>query len=114
MSVPRLASNKTLENYRAVPLVVVKIEVSYGSEREETATRRRADERTRTADLISLRVISQALQGFAGCCKSPIFRAFSLLRFALCCTVLRSRWYQSGVKSSWIMVVGSFANQVRD
>jgi len=47
MSVPRLASNKTVvENYRAVPLVVVKIEVSYGSEREETATRRRADERT--------------------------------------------------------------------
>ena len=32
----------------------------------------RADERTRTADLISLRVIIQALQGCAGGCKCRI------------------------------------------
>jgi hypothetical protein len=39
-------------------------------------TKGRADERTRTADLISLRVISQALQGLARTCKSPILSGF--------------------------------------
>jgi hypothetical protein len=57
----------------------------------------RAEERTRTADPISLRVIGQALQGFAGDCKCCIFRGVSFLRLAECCTVLRSRWYQSGI-----------------
>src|ERR687898_608411 len=57
----------------------------------------RADERTRTADLISLRVITQALQGIAGGCKCRIFRGVSFLRLAQCCTVLRSRWYQIGI-----------------
>ena len=37
------------------------------------------------------------LQGFAGLCKCPISKGFSFLRFAPCCTVLRSRWCQSGV-----------------
>ena len=60
----------------------------------------RADERTRTADPNSLRVIIQALQGFAQGCKSPIDKPVSLLCFASCCTVLRSRWYQSGIKYS--------------
>ncbi|MDQ5827039.1 MAG: hypothetical protein M3441_22960 [Chloroflexota bacterium] len=47
MSVPRSARNKTVEdNYRGVALVVGEIEASYGSEREETATITRADERT--------------------------------------------------------------------
>ena len=32
--------------------------------------KRRADERTRTADLVYLRVIHQALQGVARACKS--------------------------------------------
>ena len=54
----------------------------------------RADERTRTADLPSLRVIIQALQGCAGHCNTRIDRLVSLLRLAGCCTVLRSRWYQ--------------------
>jgi hypothetical protein len=45
----------------------------------------------------SLRVITQALQGCAGGCKSRISRRLSLLRVAACCTVLRSRWYQSGI-----------------
>ena len=58
----------------------------------------RADERTRTADLISLRVITQALQGFAGDCKCRIFRGVSFPCLAPCCTVLRYRWCQSGVK----------------
>jgi hypothetical protein len=58
----------------------------------------RADERTRTADLPSLRVIRRALQGFAQPCKSRKSRRFSLLRFARCCAVLRSRWYQSGIR----------------
>ena len=31
-------------------------------------------------------------------CKSRIFRRISLLRIAVHCTVLRSRWCQSGVK----------------
>jgi hypothetical protein len=58
----------------------------------------RADERTRTADLRSLRVTIQALQGFAQVCKSRISKRFSLLWLAQCCTILRSRWYQSGIK----------------
>jgi hypothetical protein len=57
----------------------------------------RADERTRTAYPCSLRVIHQALQGVAQMCKSRISKQLSLLRVALCCTVLRSRWCQSGV-----------------
>ena len=60
--------------------------------------KKRADERTRTADLTSLRVSSQALQRVARVCKSPLSKRFSLLRIAACCTALRSRWYQSGVK----------------
>jgi hypothetical protein len=60
----------------------------------------RADERTRTADPSSLRVITQALQGCAGDCKCHIFRGVSFLRVAACCTVLRSRWYQSGIRTS--------------
>ena len=63
---------------------------------------RRADERTRTADLISLRVIHQALQGFARGCKSRISRRLSLLGVAACCTVLRSRWYQSGINPTLV------------
>jgi hypothetical protein len=62
----------------------------------------RTDERTRTADLSSLRVITQALQGCAQACKSRISKPVSFLCFAECCTVLRSRWYQSGVRSTWI------------
>jgi hypothetical protein len=46
----------------------------------------------------SLRVIIQVLQGFARACKSRISRPVSLLRLAACCTVLRPRWCQSGVK----------------
>jgi hypothetical protein len=37
------------------------------------------------------------LQGVAQECKSRIYKPFSILRFAACCTVLRSRWYQSGI-----------------
>jgi hypothetical protein len=37
------------------------------------------------------------LLGCAQACKSRIFRRLSLLRIAQCCTVLRSRWYQSGI-----------------
>ena len=58
---------------------------------------KRADERTRTADLVSLRVIIHALQRFARGCKSRKSRPVSLLWLAQCCTVLRSRWCQSGV-----------------
>jgi hypothetical protein len=47
----------------------------------------------------SLRVIHQALQGCIQACNSPIPKRLSLLWVAACCTVLRSRWYQSGIKS---------------
>jgi hypothetical protein len=57
----------------------------------------RADERTRTAYSCSLRVITHALQGCAGDCKCRIFRGVSFPYLAECCTVLRSRWYQSGI-----------------
>jgi hypothetical protein len=57
----------------------------------------RADERTRTAFLLQLRVINHVLQGFARACKSRISKPLSFLCFAPCCTVLRSRWCQSGV-----------------
>jgi hypothetical protein len=46
----------------------------------------------------SLRVITQALEGCAQACKSPISKRLSLLGVAPRCTVLRSRWYQSGIK----------------
>jgi hypothetical protein len=64
--------------------------------------KKRADELTRTADLISLRVIIQALQGFARGCKSRMYRPLAFLGSALKCTVLRSRWCQNGVRSTWI------------
>src|SRR5215208_1830375 len=61
------------------------------------AGKKRVDERTRTAFLLQLRVISHALLGFARACKSRITKPLSLLRVAACCTVLRSQWYQSGI-----------------
>jgi hypothetical protein len=66
------------------------------------SSKRRAYERTRIADLISLRVIGQALQECAGACKSRISKPVSFLCFVLCCTVLRSRWYQNGIKRSLV------------
>src|SRR5215203_1583617 len=48
----------------------------------------------------SLRVIGQPLQGCAGACKCRIFRGVSLPCVAARCTVLRSRWYQSGIKNA--------------
>jgi hypothetical protein len=68
----------------------------------------RADERTRTALLLQLRVITQELQGVAQTCKSPISKGVSFLYLAEGCTVLRSRWYQSGIKrppEHWWQVV---------
>ena len=50
----------------------------------------------------SLRVIGHALQGFAQGCISPISRQVFLLGVAECSTVLRSRWYQTGIKSTRI------------
>jgi hypothetical protein len=63
----------------------------------EICRKKRADERTRTADLISLRVIAQVLQGVAQTCKSLISKPIAVLWLAQCCTVLRSKWYQSGI-----------------
>jgi hypothetical protein len=63
----------------------------------ELRPNRRADERTRTAYPCSLLVIGQVLQGCAGACKSRISKPLSLLSVTRCCTVLRPRWYQSGI-----------------
>ena len=71
--------------------------IVYFSFLQDLQAKKRADERTRTADLISLRVIGHVLHGCAGSCKSRIFRGVSFLRVALCCTALRSQWCQSGV-----------------
>ena len=61
--------------------------------------RQRPDERTRTAHLLQLRVITQALQGCAEDCKCRIFRGVS---FSPACCVLHriafpvvSEWYQN-------------------
>jgi len=62
------------------------------------AGKRRTDERTRTAYPCSLRVITQALQGLAQGCKCRISKGFSFLWLAVHCTVLRPRWYQSGIR----------------
>jgi hypothetical protein len=48
--------------------------------------------------LLQLRVISQVLQAIARVCKSRISKRFPFPWLAACCTVLRSRWCQSGVK----------------
>ena len=64
--------------------------------------KKRADERTRTADLSSLRVIIQALQGFAQACKCSIFKPVSYHWLAVRCTVLRSRWCHRGVKIAFV------------
>ena len=49
-----------------------------------------------------LRVITQALHGCAGGCNSRIFRGVSFPCLAECCTVLRSRWYQSGINCTLV------------
>jgi hypothetical protein len=46
----------------------------------------------------SLRVMHQVLQRVAQGSRTRISKVFSLPWLALCCTVLRSRWCQSGVK----------------
>jgi hypothetical protein len=71
----------------------------------------RRNERTRTAYPCSLRVCGHVLQGIAQGCKSRISRRFPLLRVAECCTVLRSRWYQSGIRRvRWIRSARYFSN----
>src|SRR5215207_2273473 len=62
-------------------------------------TGRSADERARTADLISLRMIIQALQGFA----NPLTKPISFLCLVLRCTELRSRGCQSGAASILVL-----------
>ena len=56
----------------------------------------------------SLRVIHHVLQGLAWGCKSRIFRALCLPCLAAWCTVLRSRWYQSGIKTLLLMHQGRY------
>jgi hypothetical protein len=57
----------------------------------------------------SLRVRQYALQGLARGCKTLISRQLSLLRVAGRCTVLRSRWCQSGVNFALAAVACDFS-----
>jgi hypothetical protein len=45
-------------------------------------------------------VIHHVLHEVAEICKPRLPKELSLLRVARCCTVLRSRWCQSGVRRS--------------
>jgi len=51
--------------------------------------KKRADERTRTADLVSLLVCGQWLLSVAGVCKSRIDNGFCVLSIAHYCRLLR-------------------------
>ena len=53
--------------------------------------KQRADERTRTADLISLRVCGQWLLGIAEACKHCITKPVCFLWLAACCSAMVSR-----------------------
>jgi len=58
----------------------------------------------------SLRVIHHALRGFARDCECRISKRLSVLRVAARCTVLRSRWYQSGIRRvRWMRSAGYFS-----
>jgi hypothetical protein len=48
-------------------------------------------------------VIGHVLQGCAEACNPRISKGLSLFRVAACCTVLRSRWYQIGIKRPSLM-----------
>jgi hypothetical protein len=78
----------------------------------QRSRKQRASEPIRTADLISLRVITQALQRLAQECKSRIDKPISFLYLAECCTVLRSRWYQSGINRGTPSVGSATADSV--
>ena len=42
-------------------------------------------------------------------CKSRISKPISLPLLARCCTILHSRWYQSGIRNRGLRVAGPFA-----
>ena len=67
----------------------------------------RADERTRTAYPCSLQVIIHVLQRLARSCKHRISKLVSFLCLVLRCTVLRSRWCQSGVRRTGDRLLGA-------
>jgi hypothetical protein len=50
----------------------------------------------------SLRVSDRVLRRVSGGCKTRIPKLISFPYLALYCTVLRSRWCQSGVSTPWI------------
>ena len=62
----------------------------YGENPAYLSRIRRADERTRTADLPSLRVRGQWLLSVAGVCKSRLGKGFSVPWLACNCRVLRA------------------------
>jgi hypothetical protein len=72
-----------------------------------TYAEKRADERTRTAFLL----ITSENSCVAGVCKSPIPVPVSFLCLALRCTVLRSRWCQSGVSAMVVALHSLFEGE---
>jgi hypothetical protein len=50
----------------------------------------------------SSRVLIHALRVCARVCRDRISKLVSLLRLAACCTVMRSRWCQSGVNCTFV------------
>ena len=66
----------------------------FGSSKSDIESRRADSNRL---PLLQLRVCGHVLQGVAQECKSRISKPVTILRVAACCTVLRSRWCQSGI-----------------
>jgi len=65
--------------------------------------KRRADERTRTADLVSSRVCSRAFLSVAEDCKCRINKRFLVRSVARYCTTLCAGWGQPRVSTPWII-----------
>ena len=91
---PRLVYGLVYKGLSALPGAAPYLRLSCKCRKNE-----RADERTRTADLL-ITSDHSGVAGVAGGCKCRIFRGVSFLWVAECCTVLRSRWYQSGIRTS--------------
>ena len=71
----------------------------------------RADERARTAGLL-ITSDRSCVAGVCWPCKSPISRRLSLSQFAVCCTALRSRWYQNGINTAPVSALRDYPSRV--
>jgi hypothetical protein len=86
------------------PTLIASIQLRQGQKESRRAVSNRLH-------LLQLRVCGQWLLSVAQPYKSRISRLVSFLRLALCCTVLRSWWCQSGVNiTSMLRCRGSLSN----